>query len=257
MRLDLTTLGYTGDMGIALEEEQEEMATHTKATTCRKWIARPKTLRLATRSRPPLNSDGSRSRNTARISKSSSMPSSIFSLVQDISVLAEKLVEETLLSLFRKLHPEKSGWNLTLVNLCATNMSMAAREGKAGAGRDIGTMLKRQEDVLKDCKIVDVNAAPSYNEPDHCQTEQDGVNNIKPGIPSLFLPDHAGLGSDDALAPSQGSSFGGETWDSEGEENYLGDRCHKCGATMPSFAMVAHERFHFLTSGLTAPAAES
>lgn len=248
MRLDLTALGYAGDMGIALEGEQEELATHTRATTSRRWIARPKTLRLATRSRPPPNPDGSGSRNTARISKSRSMPSFIFSLAQDISVLAEKLVEETLLSLFRKLHPEKSGWNLTLVNLCATNMSMATTEGKAGAGRDIGTMLKRQEDVLKDWKIADVDAAPSYNEPDHHRREQDGFDNLEPGISSPFLPDRAGLGSEDALVPPQGSSFGSETWDSEGEENDLGDRCHKCGATMPSFAMVAHERFHFLTS---------
>ena len=259
MRLDLTSLVDDGDIGIALEGEEEEaeedLASDTKATATasrrsRRWIAHPKTLRLSTRPRPPLNPDGTRSRTFTRISKSSSMPSFVLSLVQDITVLAERFVEEALLPLFRKLHPERSGWNLSLVNLCATNMSMSASEGKAGAGRDIGRMLRRQKDVLKDWKIADVDVPPSDDEPDEPgdrQIEQDDSRQIESGISSRYPPDHAGFGSEDALVSTQGSSLGEGTWDSEGEEHQLGDKCQKCGATMPFFAMVAHERFHSLS----------
>lgn len=247
MRLDLTSLVDVEDMGIAVEgEEEEDLTLDTQATSCRnrRWIAHPKTLRLSTRPRPPLNPDGTRSRNFTRISKSSSMPSFVFSLAQDITVLAERLVEEALLPLFRKLHPEKSGWNLSLVNLCATNMSMTASDGKAGAGRDIGRMFRKQEEVLKDWKIDDVDIAPSGDEPEDHQIEQDDIGQIECEISNHRPPQHSGLGSEDALPSTQESSVGDDAWDSEGEKNELGDRCQICGATMPSFAMVAHERFH-------------
>lgn len=244
MRLDLTSLVDGGDLGVSLDGGYGESAIDTTATASRRWIAHPKTLRLSTRPRPPLNPDGTRSRSFARISKSSSMPSSVFNLSQDINALAEKLVEETLLSLFRKLHPEKSAWNLSLVNLCAANVSMAANEGKGGAGRDIGTMLKRQRVVLEDWKIDDVDVMYSGHEQGDRQVEQNDIDEIKRAASSPFLPDHAGLGTEDALPLAQGSSSGNEMWDSENEENDLGEMCHECGATMPSFAMVAHERFH-------------
>ena len=246
MRLDLTSQVDDGDLGVPIDGEYGESAIDTKATASRRWIAHPKTLRLSTRPRPSLNPDGTRSRSFARISKSSFMPSSIFNLSQDVTVLAEKVVEETLLSLFRKLHPEKSGWNLSLVNLCATNMSMAASEGKASAGRDIGMMLKRQRVVLEDRKVTDVAVTPSDHELGDREVEQDDIDKIEREVPSPSLPDHAGLGSEDVLLSAQGSSSGNEMWDSEVEENDLGEMCHECGATMPSFAMVAHERFHSL-----------
>ena len=246
MRLDLTSLVDVGDLGVPLHGGYGESAIDTKATASRRWIAHPKIIRLSTRPRPPPNPDGTRSRSFARISKSSSMPSSIFNLSQDVTVLAEKLVEETLLSLFRKLHPEKSSWNLSLVNLCATNMSMAASEGKPGAGRDVGTMLKRQRVVLEDWKIADVAITPSDHELSDRQVEQDDIAEIEREVSSPSLPDQAGLGSEDALPSAEGSSFGNEMWDSEVEENDLGEMCYECGATMPSFAMVAHERFHSL-----------
>ena len=246
MRLDLTSLVDDGDLGVPLDGRYGESAIDTKATASRRWIAHPKTLRLSTRPRPPLNPDGTRSRSFARISKSSSMPSSIFNLSQDVTALAEKFVEETLLSLFRKLHPEKSAWNLSLVNLCATNMSMAASDGKAGAGRDIGTMLQRQKNVLEDWKITDAAVTPSDHALGDRQVEQDDIDDVKRAASSPSLRDHAGCGSGDALSSAQGSSSGNEMWDSEVEENDLGEMCPECGATMPSFAMVAHERFHSL-----------
>lgn len=247
MRLDLTSVVDDGDIGTALGGREEDLALDFKAIASRRWIAHPKTLRLSTRPRPPLNPDRTRSRESTRISKSSSMPSFMLSLAQDITVLAEKLVEEILLSLFRKLHPEKSGWNLSLVNLCATNMSMTASEGKAGAGRDIGRMLKRQEDVLKAWKIPDVDVAPSHDEQDNRQREQEDICQTEREVFSHYHLNQARLGSEEALPSTQGSSIGDEAWDSEGEENDMGDGCLTCGATMPSFAMVAHERFHSLS----------
>ena len=246
MRLDLTSLVDDGDLGAPLDGGYGESMIDTKATASRRWIAHPKTIRLSTRPRPPLNPDGSRSRNFARISKSSSMPSSIFNLSQDVNALAEKIVEETVLSLFRKLHPESSAWNLSLVNLCATNMSMAASERKGSAGRDIGTMLKRQRVVLEGWKITGLAVTPPDHELGDRQVEQDDIVEIKRAPSSPSLPDNAGLGSENAFPLAQGSSSGNEMWESEVEDNDLGETCHQCGATMPSFAMVAHERFHSL-----------
>lgn len=246
MRLDLISLIDDKDMHISFEGK-EDLAPNTRTNGSRRWIAHPKTLRLSTRPRPPRNPDGTCSRNFTRISKSSSMPSFVLSTSQDITFLAEKLVEETLLPLFRKLHPEKSGWNLSLVNLCATNMSMTASEGKAGAGRDIGRMLRRQEDTLKDRKIADVDVAPSDDEVNNRQIEQDDVCQIQRENSSHYPPDHVGFVSEEAFASTQESFIGDEAWDSEGEGNDLGDRCPICGATMPSFAMIAHERFHSLS----------
>ena len=246
MRLDLTSLVDDGDMVIALEGD-EDLAHDAKANASRRWIAHPRTLRLSTRPRAPLNPDGTRPRNFTRISKSSPMPSFLLSLAQDITVLAEKLVEEALLPLFRKLHPETSGWNLSLINLCATNMSMTASEGKTGAGRDIGRMLRRQGDVLKVWKVADVDVAPSDDEPDDRQIWQDDTGRNERELSIHYPADHAGLGSEDALPSTQRSSFGDEIWDSDGDENDLGEKCEICGAMMPSFAMAAHERFHSLS----------
>ena len=244
MRLDLTSLVDDGDGSITLEDAGDARLA-VKPSASKRWIAHPKTLRLSTRPRPSLNPDGTRQRNFTRVSKSSSMPSLVLSLTQDIVVLAGNLVEEALLPLFRKLHPQKSGWNLSLVNICATNMSMTAACGKTGAGRDIGRMLRRQEDVLKDWKIADVDVAPSNDKPDDCRIEPD-VRHFKSDISSHSPLDAAGTAPEDALPISQRDSFSNEVWDSEGEENYRGEMCKDCGATLPSFAMVAHERFHYL-----------
>ena len=246
MRLDLTSLVDDGDGSMALEDVGDERLA-VRPSASRRWIAHPRTLRLSTRPRPPLNPDGTRQRNFTRVSKSSSMPSLVLSLTQDLVVLAEKLVEEALLPLFRKLHPEKSGWNLSLVNICATNMSMTAANGKTGAGRDIGRMLRRQEDVLKDWKIADVDVAPSNDKPDEDdrQIEPD-IRHFKTEISSHSPLDAAGTAIEDPPQISQRDSFSNEAWDSEGEENYMGQMCKECGATLPSFAMVAHERFHYL-----------
>ncbi|KAI4673795.1 uncharacterized protein J4E84_010940 [Alternaria hordeiaustralica] len=121
----------------------------------KRWLAHPKTLRLSTRPRAPQNPDGTRNRSFARISKSGPMPTFVFSLKDynnTVDAVVEKLLSETLLPLFRKLHPEKKGWNLSLVNVAATNMADAARE-RGGVGRDIGKMFRRQDEVLRQWRV--------------------------------------------------------------------------------------------------------
>ena len=148
--------------------------------------------------------------------------------------------------LFRKLHSEKSGWNLSLVNLCATNMSLTASDAKDGAGRDIGRMFKKQDDMLREWKVEDVDIAPS-DEDENDQPE--GINDLDAGKTvvaqehTLALPS---VGSEDLLNFTQESLQEGVAWDSDDDMQNLGDSCRICGAVMPPYAMLAHERFHDL-----------
>ena len=238
MRIDLTS-DVDGD-GVVFNGE-EELISNNSPETSRKWIAYPQTLRLTTRPRPPLNPDSTRSRTFNRISKSCSMPSMIFNLTNSVDALAEKLVHDTLVPLFRKLHPERSGSNLSLVNLCATNMSLAAADAKGGVGRDIEKMFRKQDDVLRQWKVEDVDVAPSIQqieEEAHPLAEHDTTIDI-------LQKDHY-QGSEDVRNSTQ-ESYDDSTWDSEDNAPDLGDACKTCGAVMPPFAMVAHERFHAMS----------
>jgi len=176
-----------------------------------KWLAHPPTLRLTTRPRLPLNADGTRQRSFKRISRSTATPSFIFSQTDTTEVLAEHLVKESLLPLFRKLHPEKSGWNLSLLNVAVTGM---ADEGKRGAGRDIGAMFK---------------TAPVGEE-----------DLLDPKSPGNFATD----GEDQIVTTLQDDTEVDAWEDQEDESTEIDDRCPLCGASIPVFARVAHERFH-------------
>lgn len=232
MRLDLTGEAEDDDV-FFLEEEEGKSAR--PAISSRSWIAHPRTLRLSTRPRPPRNSDGSRSRMFNRISKSGDMPSFVYSLVSPVEALAEKLVNDALLPLFRQLHPEKSGWDLSLINICATNMALTAAATRGGAGRDIGRMLKRQDTVLRDWRVEDVGLPPSPKSAHAIRRD-----------PSLTqrtdLLVEAGSGSEDMHFATQ-ESFTEEEWNDEQDTPEYGYSCPTCGAVMPSFAIVAHQRF--------------
>ncbi|KAA8619148.1 DinP Nucleotidyltransferase DNA polymerase [Pyrenophora tritici-repentis] len=205
--------------------EEYDDVTISDALTCpvpKRWLARPKTIRLSTRPRPPQNADGSRNRSFARISKSAQMPTFVFSLKDGMDVIVSRLSNETLVPLFRKLHPEKRGWNLSLINLAATNMVDAASE-TGGTERDIGKMFKRQDAVLKQWRI---------EEPVMKEAPQEAPERV---------------GSEDAPTPSQeGENSILDNWESEDEDMMDGDsfRCDECGALMPTFAMGAHYRWH-------------
>jgi len=233
-----------------LLEDDEDMhasaneGANVTATPEKRWLAFPKTVRLTTRPRPPQNPDGSRNRSFARISRSAPMPNFVFSLKESIDVLAERLVKEALLPLFRKLHPEKSGWNLSLVNVAATGMVDAASE-KGGVGRDIGKMFKRQDDVLKQWRVTDTSGLERKNDDveSAMPVEQPPDEQLPP---QLHQPERSG-GSEDVPTPSQENNFSlADRWESEDEDMLDNDsyRCEECGGVMPIFAMGAHARWH-------------
>jgi DNA polymerase iota len=193
------------------------------------------------------------------------MPSFVFSFKDDVGAIVERLINETLLPLFRRLHPEKNGWNLSLVNVAAANMVDAASE-KGGVGRDIAKMFRQQDDVLKQWRVdEDEHMAGSEEQGDRAvevdeqgdrvdgdeaqhdritQDDEDYQPVQSPQLPSLSTEMS---GSEDIPTSSQQTQDSTmNEWDSEDEnmsdsDTYL---CELCGALMPLFAQFAHERFH-------------
>lgn len=243
MRLDLMS---SIDEADNVEPVDEEGLAGPRTEMSCEWIAHPKTLRLTTRPRLPLNPDGTRERNFARISKSCNMPSIIYSKSQTVEFLAEKITQETLIPLFHKLHPEQCGWNLSLINICATNMARAATDRKDGPGRDIGRMFKTQESRLKDWQVEDVDIAPSDGDSES-ERPLESENTMKGFEERTQGPQADCLnGSLDRNNYEQGGSLD-DWWDSDENEPEKAEICRVCGALMPAFAMKAHERFHNLT----------
>ncbi|KAF2708427.1 DNA/RNA polymerase [Pleomassaria siparia CBS 279.74] len=247
------------------EEEEEEhgedivAVRHVTAVTPtdtigKRWLAYPKTIRLSTRPRPPQTIDGStRNRSFARISKSAPMPNFVFSLKDDVGEISARLVSESLVPLFRRLHPEKSRWDLSLVNVAATNMVDAASEKSRGVGRDISKMFKRQDHVLKQWRVDDYESKISAMEINQVETR--GHH----GRQTILLREHSIRGSEDFPTSSQESSLRNDAkWESEHEDDddddddngghaMVGDDkfvCELCGAAMPIYAMATHSRFH-------------
>ena len=238
MRLDLTA-----DREEDITVPQDEEAQRGRGEITKSWLAHPKTLRLTTRPRPPRDLDGNRLRMFNRISRSCQMPSIVFSVRRDIEDLAKTLVNDSLLPLFRQLHPEKSGWDLSLVNLCATNMAIAGTESKDAIGRDIGRIFRQQDDVLKEWKVIDEDVVlPQKPE----SPETHSIGDANPQQQAEKLDCSPWNGPEDTYEATQDSNTVDDAWHSEAEAAASGDVCTICGVTMPLFAMAAHQRFHSL-----------
>lgn len=199
-------------MRVDLTEDDDDEAYPSK-----RWLAHPKTIRLSTRPRPPPGPDGERPRTFHRISRSAPLPNFVFGLNEHSDALAERLVSEALIPLFRALHTDKHGspgWNLSLINIAVTNMVDTAF-GSTESGRDIANMFRRQEEVLKDFRVVEEPAVYPERAAD------------------MPLPDrrHSQLSwvSDPASE------------DDEDQDSYT---CAVCQATMPEFARRVHEQYH-------------
>jgi DNA polymerase iota len=221
MRIDL--LGNEDDVEPQSPERDDGEEHKIVTTEGKKWLAHPKTLRLTTRPRQALLPDGTRPRSFKRISHSAPLPNFVFGLSESVDSLADKLVKESLMGMFRKLHSEKAGWNLSLVNLAVTNMAETAGNSKTANGRDIGNMFKRQENVLKDFRVIE------HDEP----TVDDEVWHDGSGKAKQIEEE----GENDEAEELQ------DDWDAE-EEDEEGEVCEVCGIRLPSFAMMAHRRFH-------------
>lgn len=237
---------------LSVYENEPEVAAAPEPPR-RRWLAHPKTMRLSTRPRPPLNPDGTRPRSFNRISRSFPCPNFLFSLTTHPSALTERLVEEVLLPQFRRLHPEKSGWDLSLVNLAVTNMVEAAAETKDGKGRDIARMFRNQEKVLSEWRVTDttddivvddedstIAALPPFNPQSHRHNSGAQPHSTLLSIPRPFHAMQA--------QPIYQAQFEDDNglWMHE-DESLLGsssEPCGRCGALVPDFAVEAHQAFH-------------
>lgn len=177
----------------------------------KKWLAYPHTLRLTTRPRQPLRPDGTRPRSFKRISHSTPLPTFVFGQHESVTVLGERLARDALLGMFRRLHPEKSGWDLSLLNVAVTNMSEAGGNGRTAAGRDIGGMFRKQERLLRGWRV----------------REEEGETD----------------GGEVAVEDVEDAEYE-DGWDEEDEAQDDVERCADCGMRMPAFAIMAHRRFH-------------
>ncbi|KAI9665678.1 MAG: hypothetical protein M1821_003612 [Bathelium mastoideum] len=225
MRLDLLE---TDDDDV----EPDQVAKRTAEYPPRRWLAHPRTLRLSTRPRPAPNPDWTRSRAFNRISRSAPVPNFLFNLNEGNEVLADQLVHEALLPLFRKLHPEKSGWNLSLVNVAVTNMADTASDSKTASGRDIGKMFKNQDEVLREWRVsqIDTGVDPPSKDP----------KAVASNIPSQ--PSSSSSTGNDA-----GTTSDAQAWeDDENDAPVPGSTCQACGLVMPNFAIPAHQRYHLM-----------
>jgi DNA polymerase iota len=172
-----------------------------------RWLSRPRTIRLSTLPRSLPGSDSGVSHT--RMSHSAPLPQYVFNLDESADALAERLVRELTTTMFRKLHRERTGWNLRVLNLAVTNMVDLV--GKHSNGRDIGKMFQRQE---------------VGHQESHIDSRSELVTD--PKIP----------GSNPAVAADA-------VWEeSDDEDNITGVHCTVCGALIPHFARVAHEVYH-------------
>ncbi len=240
MRTDLTEDDDEADFPVDGAVGQVTIAVPGK----RRWLAKPRNLRLTTRPRQARNPDGSRVRCFKRISRSAPLPGFIFSLSESVDALVDKLVNETLLPLFHRLHPEKSGWDLSLVNVAVTNMAETATDDRDGTGRDIGRMFKRQESVLKEWRVEDKDALSS----DHDNgLHRDMMLRDKPEVMQRVRDDSPHCMDLEPLVESTPDGNEEEdSWDGEERSFDAGDVCGTCGTMMPTFAMAAHLRYHTL-----------
>ena len=240
MRVDLTEIDDDRDIS---DEEGEHFSRNEVNPVPWRWLAHPRTLRISTRPRPPLLPDGTRSRSFKRISRSCPMPAFVFGLNENIDSLAETLVHEALLPSFRKLHPEPSGWNLSLVNIAAVNMMAVGSDDKNAGGRDISRMFRRQDEVLKPWKVEDIKVVPS--EETNSIHSEDSVT--CGGDRDESLENYTNCGkepcTDEEALRSKVDVKDDDTWDCE-EEPDEGTRCQTCGLVLPDFAIGAHERYH-------------
>ncbi|CAK38816.1 uncharacterized protein An04g05540 [Aspergillus niger] len=210
------------------DRETDSIAANQSAMSKVRWLAHPRTLRLSTR--PRSATDSAQSYHGGRISRSAPLPGYVFHLDESVDALAERLVQDQLLSMFRKLHPERSGWNLRLMNVAVTNLVDAAGERKQSSGRDIGKMFQTQGSRRNDALAV--------SEAGHVSTGNSGTMVVTPQEPF-----HPG----DAAAMTENEVEEAAWEESDGEDGMACVACGVCGAMIPHFARDAHEAFHLVS----------
>lgn len=185
-----------------LRRMRVDLTEHNASSDRVRWRTHPRTLRLSSRLRSP-NSENPY--HHPRSSRSAPLPRFVFSLDDRVEAQAERLVQEHALGLFRRLHPEKNGWTLSLLNIAVTNMVDGADRG-----RDIGSMFQRQE--------------------------------MRPG-PVPGCQSRSGSGSEERRESEQERDC--PAWESSEDEDCSSNvQCGRCRALIPWFAVEAHEQYH-------------
>lgn len=94
-------------------------------TSSQTWLAHPRNLRMSIRRHETGGWN--------RTSRSTLLPSYVFSLSTQVPQIASRLTEETALPLLKKLLPAPPmKWSLQLLNVAAVNMAASERSGKRG-----------------------------------------------------------------------------------------------------------------------------
>ncbi|KAF3389145.1 DNA polymerase iota [Penicillium rolfsii] len=206
-----------------------------------RWIAHPRTLRLSTRPRNPPETDGARSYNWNRISRSAPLPSFVFHVDENIDAIAERLVREHAMTMFRKLHPEKSGWDLQLMNIAVTNLVESAGDQKQSSGRDIGKMFRQQEAVLRDWTVREPEQERGgQDDRDRDSNQGQGQESTREG--KMQQPGGYIVVSDREDGDWEEDDESDGLW--RVNNNLPTFECPLCGVAIPHFAQLAHQTFH-------------
>ncbi|KAJ9306876.1 hypothetical protein DTO217A2_3657 [Paecilomyces variotii] len=234
VRTDLTEEGRDDAM-----QPEENKSSSIKRI---RWLAHPRTLRLSTRTRSPPDLNGTRSHIYNRVSRSGPVPQFLFNLDDNIDALAERLVHENILPMFRKLHPERADWHLSLLNIAVTNMVETAGEHKHSSGRDIEKMFRRQETgLLRPWKVADSDINLTEHDVQGTPTASSKWKDDKLD-PTHECPRPLRDSSTDVVFT--GDMADGAWVDSDGEDSTWSEPCRFCGVLIPHFASVAHELYH-------------
>ncbi|SPO05658.1 related to DNA Polymerase iota (POLI) [Cephalotrichum gorgonifer] len=183
----------------------DDESPHKEAV--RRWVARPKTLRLSVNAPP---TDKEEHHSFSRVSRSAPLPNFVFSLKEDVGELADRLVDEAVLPLLRKFQGGRElTWEVSLLNICVANMVLAGSDDASGSGRDISVMFKTQDDVLRPFRVAPPPEKDKGAESGEVEADDDG-------------------------------------WDPEWDGFIDGEPCSQCGYRIPYFALAAHLRYHEL-----------
>lgn len=172
------------------------------------------------------------------------MPGYVFSLSTPLDVVAERLVREVVVGLFKGLCTERK-WELQLVNVAAVNMA----DGGGGVDiRDMFSTLRPRSESWENkegpTEYLDgiVNNSQQYNSPP--EKEPEPIKEVKED------EDEGGEqeGEGEEVVELE---WGDGLSDSSVEYGGIGSRgfshndpCPICGERFPVFALEAHQRFH-------------
>ncbi|KAI5800064.1 hypothetical protein EDC01DRAFT_628578 [Geopyxis carbonaria] len=171
----------------------------------KKWIVSPRNFRMSVRLHD-------RVQNFSRCSRSSAFPGYTFSPTTSLERIAERLIDDIALGLFRKLCTERH-WDLQLLNVAAVNMV-----GEGTEKGDIGYIFKNliTENGLNEAVSVS-NSGTNANNNNSEERELDGKF-----VDEEFYEDD----------------------EDEDEDSGQSVVCEVCRVAVPIFAVDAHRRFH-------------